>query len=173
MTDLALQTLTALRLRITRVFPAQVRAAVGALDDEQIWWRPNDSSNSIGNLILHLTGSINLYLNHNMGTLAFERNRAAEFAERRGGTREELLQGFNSMVAHAETTFAGMDAATLSAPSPEPDKYELLVEDLISVAVHLATHTGQIVWIAKMLQEGSLHETWIHAHREHAGWQKK
>ena len=168
-----MQTFTALRVRITRVFPAQVRAALAALDDQQIWWRPNDSANSIGNLVLHLNGSLNLYLNHNMGGLPFERDRAAEFAERRMLPRDELLRAFDAMVANAEATWERLDAAGLSARSPEPEKYQLLVEDLISVAVHLATHTGQIVWIAKMLREGSLHETWIHSHREHAGWPKK
>ena len=173
MADLASQTLSALRVRITRVFPAQVRDALATLDDGQIWWRPNESSNSIGNLILHLNGSINLYLNHNMGALEFERDRPAEFAERRMLPRQELLRAFDAMVANAEATFASMDGATLSAPSPEPEKYQLLVEDLISVAVHLATHTGQIVWIAKMLREGSVREAWVHAHRDHAGWPKK
>ena len=173
MADLASQTLSALRVRITGVFPAQVRAAIATLDDEQIWWRPNESSNSIGNLILHLNGSINLYLNRNMGSLHFERDRPAEFAERRTLSRQELLQAFDSMIVNAEATFAAMDAATLSAPSPEPEKYQLLVEDLISVAVHLATHTGQIVWIAKMLCEGAIRETWIQSHREHGGWPKK
>ena len=173
MADLASQTLSALRVRITRVFPSQVRAALAAVDDEQIWWRPNDSSNSIGNLILHLNGSLNLYLNRNMGGLAYERDRPAEFAERRIIPRDELLRAFDSMVANAEATFEGLDERSLSAPSPEPEKYQLLVEDLISVAVHVATHTGQIVWIAKMLREGSLHETWIQSHREHGGWPKK
>jgi len=74
--------LNALRARITRVFPAQIRTAVNALTEEQIWWRPNESSNSIGNLVLHLTGSLNYYLNRNLGRIDFTRDRAAEFAAR-------------------------------------------------------------------------------------------
>src|ERR1051325_9000981 len=75
--------LTALRARITRVFPAQVRKALEPLSDEQIWWRPNESSNSIGNLVLHLSGSLDYYLNRNLGGLDFTRDRPGEFNERR------------------------------------------------------------------------------------------
>lgn len=173
MADLASQTLAALRIRITRVFPAQLRAALLALDDEQIWFRPNQSSNSIGNLVLHLNGSLDLYLNRNMGGIPFQRDRPGEFADRRLLPRAELLQAFDSMMERAEGTFDRLDGGSLSGPSPEPEKYQLLVEDLISVAVHLATHTGQIVWIAKMLREGAIDEAWIRSHREHGGWPAK
>lgn len=91
MADLASRTLIFLRSRITGVFPAQIREALSVLDQSQIWWRPNESSNSIGNLVLHLNGSLDLYLNHNMGGIAFERKRAAEFAERRELPKAELL----------------------------------------------------------------------------------
>ena len=49
MNDIAL---AALRSRVTGVFPAQVRAALASLTEEQVWWRPNEKSNSIGNLVL-------------------------------------------------------------------------------------------------------------------------
>ena len=32
----------------------KIRKCLNHLTDEDIWWRPNESSNSIGNLILHL-----------------------------------------------------------------------------------------------------------------------
>jgi Protein of unknown function (DUF1572). len=173
MADLASRTLIFLRSRITGVFPAQIREALSVLDQSQIWWRPNESSNSIGNLVLHLNGSLDLYLNHNMGGIAFERKRAAEFAERRELPKAELLAAFDAMIARAEQTFVSIDESRLSDPSPAPEKYQLLVEDLLAIATHVATHTGQILWITKMLREGSLHEAWIHSHREHAGWPKK
>ena len=53
--------LDALRTRITRVFPAQIRGAMAPLADEQIWWRPNEKSNSIGNLVAMLNPLIVAY----------------------------------------------------------------------------------------------------------------
>jgi uncharacterized damage-inducible protein DinB len=167
--DLAL---TALRKRITAVFPAQIRAAVAGLTDEQLWWRPNESSNSIGNLILHLAGSLNLYLNRNIGGIPYDRDRAAEFAERRTIPKAELLTAFDDMVARAEKTFDGLTPARAADPSPEPTMHDIVLEDLINVLAHISAHTGQILWIAKMLEEGSMHDLWMKTHRGAGAWKK-
>lgn len=162
--------LAALRSRITAVFPAQIRAAVDSLTDEQIWWRPNETSNSVGNLVLHLAGSLNLYLNRNVGGIPYERDRPAEFAERGPIPREELMRRFEDMVSRAVRTFDNLGVERLAAPSPEPTMYTLLVEDVLNVAVHLANHAGQIVWIAKSLKEGATDEVWIKTHRRLGAW---
>ena len=165
--------LAALRARITAVFPAQVRAALASLTDEQLWWRPNEKSNSIGNLVVHLTGSLNHYLNRNLGGLDYTRDRAAEFAERRMLPKSEVLARFDEMVANAERTFARLTPESLGEPSPEPDMHSIVFEDVINVAMHLATHTGQIVWIAKMLDEGAVDEVWIRSHRAEGAWKPR
>jgi len=170
MNDIAL---AALRSRVTGVFPAQVRAALASVTEEQVWWRPNEKSNSIGNLVLHLTGSLNYYLNRNLGNIPYDRDRAAEFAERRPVTKTELLTLFDDMVAKAEKTFEGLTPDSLAAPSPEPTMHSIAFEDLLNVTTHLATHTGQIVWIAKMLHEGAVDEVWIKTHRAEGAWKKR
>lgn len=165
--------LNALRTRITRVFPAQVRAAIQALSDEQLWQRPNEQSNSIGNLVLHLTGSLNHYLNRNIGGIDYARDRAAEFAERRTIPKDELLALFDDMVSKAARTFDSLTPEKLEGPSPEPAMHTLVIEDLLNVAMHLATHTGQIVWIAKMYDGGAIDEVWIKSHRREGAWKAK
>ncbi len=170
MNDIAL---AALRTRITAVFPAQVRAALASLTDEQLWWRPNEKSNSIGNLVLHLTGSLNHYFNRNLGGLDYTRDRAAEFAERRILPKSDVLALFDEMVANAERTFERLTPETLAAPSPEPSMHSIVFEDVINAAMHLATHTGQIVWIAKMLNEDAVHEVWMKTHRAKGAWKQQ
>lgn len=165
--------LAALHTRITGVFPSQIRTALASLTDDQIWWRPNEKSNSIGNLVLHLTGSLNHFLNRNLGDLDYTRDRPAEFAERRHLPKAELLALFDEMVANAERTFDRLTPESLAAPSPEPTMYALVVEDLINVAAHVATHAGQIVWIAKALNEGALgDELWMKTHRSAGAWRR-
>ncbi|MDQ3283429.1 MAG: DUF1572 domain-containing protein [Acidobacteriota bacterium] len=162
--------LEALRTRITGVFPGQVRAAIEPLTDEQIWMRPNEKTNSIGNLVLHLSGSINYYLNRNHGGLEFTRDRAREFAERRAIPKAELLATFEEMVANASRTFASLTVDRLAAPSPEPSMHGLVIEDLINVLAHFATHAGQIVWIAKSFEGVALDEVWMKTHRASRAW---
>ena len=170
MNDVILNTI---RARMTRVFPAQVRAAVEKLSDEQIWMRPNEGSNSIGNLILHLAGSLNYYLNRNLGGLDYVRDRDAEFAERRPLPKAEVMRLFDEMVANAERTFDRLTPEKLADPSPEPTMHDIVVQDLINALTHLATHTGQIVWIAKSLDAGAVHEVWIKCHRKEGAWKPK
>ena len=166
MTDAASPTLDALRVRIARVLPGQVRAAVEKLTEEQVWWRPNEKSNSVGNLVLHLSGSLSLYLNRNIGGIAYERNRDAEFAARGPMPKRELMAIFNDVVNKAEATLAKLTPQQLGDPSTDPERNKYLVEDLIGMATHVSTHTGQILWVTKMLQEGALDEVWIRTHRQ-------
>ena len=170
MNDIAL---AALRSRITGVFPSQIRTALASLSEEQVWWRPNEKSNSIGNLVLHLTGSLNHFLNRNIGGIPYDRDRAAEFAERRAIPKAELLALFDDMVAKAERTFEGLTPDRLDAPSPEPTMHAIVFEDLLNVTAHIATHAGQILWIAKMLNDSAIDEVWMKTHRAEGAWKKR
>lgn len=168
--DLATIFLDAMRVRITRIFPDQIRECMDQLSDDEIWSRPNEQSNSVGNLVLHLSGSLDHYLNRALGGLDYKRDRDAEFAERRKIPRKELLARFGAMVRNAEKTFAALTPAKLTDPSPEPKMYRIVAEDLIGVAVHLSTHAGQIVWITKMIRGGGLDDVWMRVHRESGAW---
>lgn len=164
--------LDALRTRITGVFPAQIRASLEALTDEQVWWRPNEQSNSVGNIVLHLARSLNHFLNRNIGGIDYERDRAAEFAERRAISKAELLAIFDDMVAKAERTFAALTPERLGDPSPEPKMHSVVLQDLVNVLAHLSNHAGQIVWIAKMLRGDALDEIWMRTHKEQGAWKQ-
>ena len=162
--------LSSLRTRITSVFPAQIRAAVEKLTDEQIWWRPNEGSNSIGNMLLHVAGSLNHYLNRNLGGLDYTRDRAAEFSERRPIPKAEVLALFDEMVTNAERTFDRLTPERLEDASPEPTMHSIVFQDVLNALAHLAFHAGQIVWVAKMFDEGAVHEVWIKTHRSGGAW---
>ncbi|PYQ57681.1 MAG: hypothetical protein DMF58_17730 [Acidobacteria bacterium] len=173
MTELAKPTLEAIRVRVTQVLPAQVRTALEKLGEEQIWWRPNEKSNSVGNLVLHLSGSLNLYLNRNIGGFDYKRDRDAEFAERGPIPKEKLLKIFDDMVAEAEQTLSKLSADRLAGPSSDPERNTFLIEDLVSILTHISTHTGQILWITKMLNEGALDEVWMRTHKRLGGWRQR
>ena len=77
---------------------------------------------------------------------------------------------FDEMVMTARLTFDSLDAARLNEPSTEPAYYSTIYEDLFGVAIHLATHMGQIVYITKMLKENSIVELWSQTHRAAGAW---
>lgn len=155
-----------LRSRVTKIFPAQIRTCVEELTDEQIWWRANDKSNSVGNLVLHLSGSMRHYLSHTIGGIDYTRNRPAEFSERGPLPKQELLSIFDETIRQAAATLDSFAVARLLDATDEPDYYPTVFDQLFGVALHLATHAGQIFYITKLLKEGSVDELWIRAHRE-------
>ena len=162
--------LETLRGRVTKILPAQIRSCVEQLEEAQLWWRPNEQSNSVGNLVLHVSGSMRHYLCRAVGGFEYQRDRAAEFAERGPVPKEKLLSIFDETINQAALTFDSLTPARLMAPSTEPNYYRVVFEDLFGVAIHLATHAGQIVYVTKMLKEGSLDELWIKTHRTLGGW---
>ena len=168
--DISSFALEALRIRVTRVLPAQIRSCIEQLSEEQLWWKPNEQSNSVGNLVLHVCGAVLHFLCRGVGKLEYERDRAAEFAESSAVTKTQLLAKFDEMVKKAEQTFDETEASRLSEPSTEPDYYSVVFEDLFGIAIHLATHTGQIVYVTKMLKEGSVNDLWAQTHRELGAW---
>ena len=161
--------LDALRVRITKVMPAQIRSCVEELSEEQIWWRPNEQSNSVGNLVLHVRGAVLHFLCRGIGGREYQRDRPAEFATT-SVSKADLLALLDEMAEEATRTFDALDASRLAEPSTEPTYYSTIFEDLFGIAIHLATHTGQIVYITKMLKEGAIDDLWTKTHREHHAW---
>ncbi len=168
-TDIKGVALEALRVRITKVLPAQIRSSLDQLNDDQLWWRPNEQSNSVGNLTLHVCGAIQHFLNRGVGGQEYVRDRPAEFSTR-SLSKAELLAVLDETVSKTEQTFANLEAARLSEPSTEPAYYSTVFEDLFGVAIHVAVHTGQIVYITKMLSEGSIDDLWAQTHRSLGAW---
>src|SRR5204862_1212561 len=71
-------------------FLPKIERCLESLTDDQIWWRPNQQSNSIGNLVLHLCGNARQWIVCGVGGAADSRNRDAEFAQREVVARGEL-----------------------------------------------------------------------------------
>jgi hypothetical protein len=157
--------LEAFRSRITRILPAQIRTCIEELSDEQLWWRGNDQSNSVGNLVLHVSGSMRHHLSRSIGHLDYERDRPAEFAERGPIPREQLLAIFDETISEAVSVLDSFETTRFTDGTEEPNYYGTVFEQLFGIAVHLATHAGQIVYVTKLLKSGSIDELWIRAHQ--------
>jgi hypothetical protein len=157
--------LDALTSRITKILPDQIRSCVEKLNEEELWWRPNDQSNSVGNLVLHLSGSMRHYLAHSIGGQEYERNRPSEFSERGPISKQELLSTFEETMRQVKETLDSFDTTRFLEPASEASYNPTLFNQIFNVAVHAAMHTGQIVFITKMLEEGSLDELWIRTHQ--------
>jgi hypothetical protein len=170
--DPALAALAHCRLRIARVFPRQIHAAVESLDDAQLWWQPNATSNSVGTLVRHLSGNVRALVGRGIGGSAYVRDRDGEFAGP-ALPRAELLAEFDAAIDEADATLATLTPARLAQPSSDPTFYPTVLEDVLNVTIHMSTHVGQMVWIAKMLREGALDDVWRRTHREEGAYGRR
>ncbi|MBI2833766.1 MAG: DUF1572 family protein [Acidobacteria bacterium] len=154
-----------MRTRLVSDLPEQIKACLNALTDQDIWWRPNENANSIGNLVLHVCGSTRLFLGHGIGATGYERDRPAEFAERRVIRREDLIRALDETVAEVDRILGGLDPARLMETTERTGKTTTFVQILLHVALHVAAHTGQIVYATKLVKEGAIDELWMKTRR--------
>jgi uncharacterized damage-inducible protein DinB len=157
--------LQALQSRITNILPTQILSCVDELSEEQLWWRPNEESNSVGNLVLHLSGSLRHYISKTVGGIEYERNRPAEFGERQTLPKEQVIDIFKETISQVKQIFESFDTARFLDSTPEQAYNPTIFNLLYNVSIHIATHTGQIVFVTKMLKDGSLDDLWIRAHK--------
>lgn len=129
----------------------KIEAAVAPLDEEQLWWRPNEGSNSVANLLAHLHGNLSQWVLAGLAGEAFERHRSEEFSARGGATKGRLLADLRETVERCRAAVARLDEAALARPR-KIQKYDLDGHAALFHAVeHMSYHTGQIVMLAKLM----------------------
>jgi uncharacterized damage-inducible protein DinB len=126
-----------------------------------VWWRPDEKSNALGNIMLHLIGSNRLYIGYGVGGRAVERDRASEFTARGNPGRAVVVEGWNDTVAMMRAVFDSLDAARLTEQTDRTGKTTTIASILLHASHHTAAHLGQVVWITKMRHPGALDELWI------------
>ncbi|MEO6131009.1 MAG: DinB family protein [Saprospiraceae bacterium] len=129
---------------------------LGQLDDDQIWWRPNASSNSIGNLVLHLCGNVRQWIYSGLGAYPDGRDRQSEFDETGPIDRETLILNLISTMELIRPVISSLSKEELLRRRQVQTFQETGLTILIHVTEHFSYHTGQIGYITKMLLDRPL-----------------
>ena len=131
-------------------FLPKIERCLEELSEEDIWWRPNEVSNSIGNLLLHLSGNVRQWIISGIGGAPDLRDRDQEFEQRAPISTERLLERLAATVREADAILAGLDPASL-LEQRRIQGFDITVgEAVFHVVEHFATHTGQITLLAKL-----------------------
>lgn len=144
------------RNKLLNQYWPRLRKAVETLSLEQIWWRPNEASNSIGNLILHLNGNVWQWIVASFNRLEDKRDRPAEFSatgdlaasdllERLGGTMDEATKVLERLTDKDLVAIHEIQGYTVSG-----------LAAVYQVVEHFGLHYGQIVYITKALEGSDL-----------------
>jgi Protein of unknown function (DUF1572) len=140
------------RNKLLEQYWPRLRHCVESLTDEQLWWRPNEASNSIGNLVLHLDGNVRQWLVVPFQRLEDNRDRSAEFSQRTMVPNLELLARLGTTMNEAANVLSRLSEADFQAQL-EIQGYQVRGLDAVyQVVEHFGLHYGQIVYITKMIQ---------------------
>lgn len=131
----------------------RVTGCLEMLSEKQVWWRPNEASNSVGNLVLHLEGNVRQWIISGLGGAPDRRQRDREFAERGPLPRRTLIRRLRRTVNEACRTLERLSAPELARPRSIQRFRVTGFEAIRHVTEHFAHHTGQILYITK-LQRG-------------------
>lgn len=144
------------RYYLCREYPTKIRAAVESLPPERLWWRPNEQSNSIGNLLLHLSGNVRQWMLSGVGRQPDIRKRNMEFAARGGATASGMLEGLETTLRETDEVLRNLLPSELQEHRLIQGRETTVMEAVYHVVEHFAGHTGQIIWIAKMAAPGAV-----------------
>jgi uncharacterized damage-inducible protein DinB len=137
-------------------YRTQLRLAVDTLTDEAVWWRANEQSNSVGNLLLHLNGNVRQWIVAGVGRQPDARHRAGEFAARNGPSRAALLADLDGTLDEVDRVLAGLSDADLLEPRTIQGRDISVLDAIFHVVEHFSQHLGQIILLAKLRAPGAV-----------------
>ncbi len=130
----------------------RVEKAATAVAEEQLWTRPFPFGNSIGHLLLHLTGNLNHYIGALIAGSGYIRQREHEFTDEVHHPRELLLARFHEAVDMVVRTLAAQDDASFSMPVESQHPIQTRLGLFLVCAAHLNNHIGQMSYLVQALK---------------------
>src|ERR1700722_6438350 len=132
---------------------SKVHEWVAPLSSDQLWRKPYGYGNSVGHLLLHLTGNLNYYIGARIAGTGYVRDRDREFNDTVKRPKEEVLAEFDRAIAMVVATIRAQSPADWTGPySAEREPHS---KDRFSAffrcAAHAYHHVGQIIYLSKEL----------------------
>lgn len=144
----------------------QVHRWVDPLTTAQIWERPfgfqsqsaqaqsgKPDGNSVGHLLLHLTGNLNYYIGAQIAGTGYVRHRDLEFTDDQKKPKEQVLADFDHTIAMVVDTIRKQSAEDWTKPyagEREPFAKDRFTA-IFRCAAHAYHHVGQLIYLSKEL----------------------
>ena len=128
----------------------KIKHCLAQLSDEQLWWRPSEEMNSVGNLLLHLCGNLRQWIICGIGGEEDRRDRPAEFAQRDGLSKEEMLSQLDATVTEAQAALSRMTVDDLLAGRRIQGFEVSGMQAIFDAVPHFRGHTQEIVHMTRV-----------------------
>jgi hypothetical protein len=137
-----------------------VEQCMGQLDDGHIWYRAHPRDNAIGNLILHIVGSLRQWVLGGIGGQPDTRNRPAEFSTLQSKSKDELAKILRETIEECCSVIESLPTVRIIEPKRIQDTDTTIAYALVGAVSHLSIHVGQMQFIAKSLLQDAYNEFW-------------
>lgn len=143
-------------LRLFEESVNRIEKVLDLLSEDEVWYSPNNSMNSIGNLILHLCGNVQQWICTGIGKREDIRIRNQEFIENRTYKKQELIKKLRTLEEITKPVIDSLEEKNLNEERIIQGFEETVLSIIIHVMEHFSYHTGQIALIAKLLKNQDL-----------------
>lgn len=124
------------------------------LTEEQFWTNPFPYGNSVGHLVLHLTGNLSYYIGAQIAETGYVRDRDREFTDANPPSKAEALRKLDEAVAMVVRTIRAQTEEDWAKPysaigdNSVGNRFNILQH----CASHFYHHVGQMIY---------LHRAWL------------
>ena len=133
----------------------QAHRWVDLLSEEQIWQRPFAHGNSVGHVLLHMTGNLSYYIGACIAESGYVRYRDREFTEKEHRSKEQVLAAFDRAIAMVQATIRKQGEQDWLKPysaEREPEATERF-HIFLRCAGHAYHHVGQLIYLSRELSK--------------------
>lgn len=134
----------------------RIDTCLNLLSKEQIWYSPNENTNSIGNLVLHLIGNADQWIVGSFGNKDVNRQRAKEFIPGQNLDKEVLNNRLLKLKSEMLPIIDALSETDLIETYKVQVYNEKGINILIHVIEHFSYHTGQIAFLTKLIADKAL-----------------
>jgi hypothetical protein len=127
----------------------RIRHCLNQLDTEQIWWRPREDQNSIGNLMLHLGGNLRQWIISGVGGAPDVRRRPEEFSERGPMPKGELEGRLDQVLDEADAVLARTGPTQLVESRRIQGSETTVLAAIVDSVSHFCGHSQEIVSLTR------------------------
>lgn len=129
-----------------RDFLDRVQALAADLAEEEFWRNPYPYGNSIGHLVLHITGNLNYYIGAQLAATDYVRDRQREFSESTPPTKTETIAQLAEAIATVIAVLEEQQESDWSTPyrADGVDDVHDRFNIFLRCAVHFHHHIGHM-----------------------------
>jgi uncharacterized damage-inducible protein DinB len=138
--------------RYFRHLADRVDKAARSVSEEQLWIKPFPFGNSIGHLVMHLTGNLNHYVGALVAGSGYTRHREHEFTDATRYPRDEVLSRFHQAIGMVVQTLSSQDEPAFLTPVAGQPPIQTRLGLFLVCAAHLNNHVGQMSYLVQALQ---------------------